>query len=112
MYQGHQDPYIVIYIGDTMSYSTTLSASTLALIDEFHASHEGLDPVLCHEAAVHDAVHAYLGLGVSLEDEEVVLNCVELLSGRECSIHLAERCEFLLTLLTSDVLVELSVALS
>ena len=106
------DPCIVLFIGSTMSYSTTLSASTLSLIDEFHNSHEGLDPVVCHAAAVHDALHAYLGLGVLLEDEEVVLNCVELLSGNDCSLHLRDRCEFLLTLLSTDVLVELSLALT
>jgi hypothetical protein len=86
------------------------STTTLELIAEFHASHEGLDPVTTDEARLHDAVHAYLGLGVSLEEEEVVLNCVNALAGLGCSAHLTERVEFLLSLLEVDTLIELSAA--
>jgi hypothetical protein len=89
-------------------YSTT----TIALIAEFHATHVGLDEVLNDEAMLHDAVHAYLGLGVSLEEEELVLNCTNVLAGLDCSIHLQERVELLLSLLDGDTLIELSIAAS
>lgn len=95
-----------------MSFTTTISADTQALVAEFHAAHTGLDAVTTEEALLHDAVHAYLGLGVTLEEEEVVLNCVNLLAGLGCSAHLQARCEFLISLLTTDVLVELSVVAS
>lgn len=86
------------------------STTTLELVQEFHASHKGLDPVTTDEALLHDAVHAYLGLGVSLEEEELVLNCVNTLAGLGCSAHLTERVELLISLLEIDVLVELSSA--
>jgi len=95
-----------------MTYTTTLSSDTLELITEFHAAHSNLDPVLTAEAAAHDALHAYLGLGITMEEEELVLNCTEILQGGECLPHLRERCELLLSLLTTEVLVELSIALS
>lgn len=88
------------------------STTTLELVQEFHASHKGLDPVTTDEAILHDAVHAYLGLGVSLEEEELVLNCVNTLAGLGCSIHLTERVELLISLLEIEVLVELSQAAS
>jgi hypothetical protein len=88
------------------------STTTLELVHEFHASHEGLDAVTNNEAVLHDAVHAYLGLGVSLEEEELVLNCVNTLAGLDCSAHLTERVELLISLLEVDVLIELSQAAS
>lgn len=86
------------------------STTTLELIAEFHASHKGLDPVTTDEARLHDAAHAYLGLGVSLEDEELVLNCVNSLAGLGCSAHLTKRVELLLSMLDVDTLIELSAA--
>lgn len=86
------------------------STTTLELVQEFHVSHTGLDSVTTDEAILHDAVHAYLGLGVSLEEEELVLNCVNTLAGLGCSAHLTERVELLISLLEIDVLIELSVA--
>jgi hypothetical protein len=88
------------------------STTTIELVSEFHASHVGLDNVTTEEAMLHDAVHAYLGLGVSLEDEELVLNCTNVLAGLDCSAHLSDRVELLLSLLDSTVLVELSIAAS
>jgi hypothetical protein len=88
------------------------SITTLELIAEFHASHKGLDTVTTDEARLHDAVHAYLGLGVSLEEEELVLNCVNSLAGLGCSTHLTERVELLLSMLEVDTLIELSTAAS
>jgi hypothetical protein len=86
------------------------STITMALISEFHESHKGLDNVTTEEAMLHDAIHAYLGLGVSLEEEELVLNCTNVLAGLDCSAHLSERVELLLSLLDSTTLVELSIA--
>lgn len=88
------------------------STTTIALINEFHASYPGLDPVTTEIAMLHDALHAYLGLSTSLEDEEVVLNVTNVLAGLECSAHLAERCELLISLLDTEILIELSVAAS
>lgn len=88
------------------------STTTIALINEFHASYPGLDPVTTDIAMLHDALHAYLGLSTSLEDEEVVLNVTNVLAGLDCSSHLTERVELLISLLEIEVLVELSSAAS
>ena len=95
-----------------MITTNLLSASTVELIAEWHASQSGLDPVLTEAALVHDAIHAYTGLGTSLADEEIVLNISNLLAGLDCLPHNRERCEFIISILPSDVLVELSIACS
>ena len=93
-----------------MITSTLLSTSTIELIQEWHESQQGLDPVLTEAALVHDAIHAYCGLGTTVADEDIVLNIVNLLAGHDClEIH-RDRVEFIIGLLTSDVLIELSVA--
>lgn len=95
-----------------MINSTFLSADTLALVAEWHASCEGLDPVTTEAALVHDAIHAYTGLSTSIADEDIVLNISNLLAGLDClDIH-RDRCEFIISLLSTDVLVELSIACS
>lgn len=96
----------------TYTTTTTLSTDTLELIAEWHAAHTNLDPVTTAEAAAHDAMHAYLGLGVSVEEEDLVQNCVEILQGGECLPQHQERCELLLSLLSNEVLVELTIALN
>jgi hypothetical protein len=88
------------------------STTTIAIVSEFHAAHIGLDAVTTEEAMLHDAVHAYTGLGITLQDEEVVLNIVNVLAGLECSTHLSNRVEFIISLLEVDVLIELSQAAS
>ena len=93
-----------------MITTNLLSADTLELIAEWHASQPGLDTITTEAALVHDAIHAYTGLGVSLADEEIVLNISNLLAGLDCLPHNRERCEFIISLLPSDVLVELSIA--
>lgn len=95
-----------------MITSTLLSADTLALVAEWHASQTGLDSVTTEAALVHDAIHAYTGLGTTLADEEIVLNISNLLAGLDCLACNRERCEFIISLLPSNVLVELSIACS
>lgn len=95
-----------------MVNTTLLSADTVQLIAEWHASQEGLDPVSTEAALVHDAIHAYTGLSTSLADEEIVLNVSNLLAGLDCLEHNRERCEFIISLLPADVLIELSIACS
>ena len=94
--------------------TTLLSVDTQELIREWHDAHasDNLDPVTCEQGAIHDAMHAYLGMGITLEEEELVLNCANLLIGKECQPHLAKRCELLLSMLTTEVLVELATALA
>ncbi len=94
-----------------MTFTTNLlSADTQQLIAEWHASQSDLDPVLTEAALVHDAIHAHTGLGTSLADEEIVLNISNLLAGLDCLPHNRERCEYIISLLPSDVLVELAIA--
>lgn len=93
-----------------MITTTLLSADTIAMIAEWHASSDELDPVTTEVAMVHDAIHAWCGLSTTLEDEEVVSNIANMLAGLETSAHLTERCSFIISLLPSDVLVELSIA--
>lgn len=95
-----------------MITTNLLSTDTLELIAEWHASQTGLDPVLTEAALVHDAIHAYTGLGTTLADEEIVLNIANLLGGGDCLERNRERCEFIISLLPGDVLVELSVAIA
>jgi len=92
--------------------STLLSTDTIELIYEWHASNNQLDPITTEEALVHDAIHAYTGLSDSLADEEIVLNVSNLLAGLDCLNKNRERCELILSLLSTDVLVELSIACS
>ena len=94
----------------TLITSTLLSADTIELINEWHASNNELDSITTEEALVHDAIHAYTGLSTSLADEEIVLNIANLLAGLDCLPRNRERCEFIISLLPSDVLVELSIA--
>ena len=95
-----------------MINSTFLSADTVALVAEWHASSDELDPVTTEIAMVHDAIHAWCGLSTTLADEEVVSNVANMLAGLDTSAHLTERCAFIISLLPSDVLVELSIACS
>ena len=60
-----------------------LSQSLKQLATEFQQS-LSLDVNTTDEAYAHDAVHALTGLGVTLEDEELVLNITEVLQGGEC----------------------------
>lgn len=93
--------------------STNLfSVETIALVEEFHCSKPGLDPVTTEKALVHDVIHAVTGLGVTLEDEEIVLNIQNLLGGEECLEKNRERCEFMLTLIPVEILVELTNAIA
>ena len=95
-----------------MVNTTLLSTNTVALVLEWHASSTGLDSVTTEAALVHDAIHAYTGLSTSLEDEEIVLNISNLLAGLDCLERNRERCEFIISLLPADVLIELSIACS
>lgn len=95
-----------------MITTNLLSANTVELIAEWHASSADLDPVTTEIALVHDAIHAWCGLSTTLADEEVVSNIANMLAGKETSTHLTERCAFIISLLPTDVLVELSIACS
>lgn len=95
-----------------MITTNLLSASTVELILEWHNSYNDLDSVNTEIALVHDAIHAWCGLSTSLDDEAVVSNIANMLAGLETLPYLTKRCEFLLSLLPSDVVVELSIACS
>jgi hypothetical protein len=58
-------------------------ATIIELANEFTSSHPGLDINTTHQAFAHDAIHAVTGLGVSLADEELVLNLSNALVGEE-----------------------------
>ena len=60
-----------------------LSQNLKTLATEFQQSLH-LDINTTDEAYVHDAIHALTGLGVTLEDEEIVLNITEVLQGGNC----------------------------
>lgn len=60
-----------------------ISQQVIDLATEFQES-LNLDINTTDEAYMHDAIHAMTGLGVTLEDEEIVLNITEVLQGGEC----------------------------
>lgn len=95
-----------------MINTNLLSTDTQQLIAEWHASSDELDPVTTEIAAVHDAIHAWCGLSTTLDDEAVVSNIANMLAGLETLPHLTERCAFIISLLPSEVVVELSIACS
>ena len=55
------------------------------------AGQEGLEMNKTMEAFAHDSVHAVLGLGVTLEEEELVLNVQQSLIGKEISSHMVNK---------------------
>lgn len=95
-----------------MITTNLLSVNTIELIAEWHASSDELDSVTTEIALVHDAIHAWCGLSTTLADEEVVSNIANMLAGLDTSAHLTERCAFIISLLPTDVVVELSIACS
>ncbi len=78
------------------------------LANEFQASHEGLDTNNTTEAILHDCLHCVTGLGVSLEDEEVVLNITNYLAGGETNPKLTERVLFIVSLIPEEILVAIA----
>lgn len=93
-------------------FNTNLSVEIQEMVKEFHASHTGLDAVTTEYALLHDAVHAYCGLGVSMEDEEIVHNITNVLVGQDCLSQHANRVALLIEIIPTEVMIELSVALS
>jgi hypothetical protein len=93
-------------------FNTTLSTDIQEMVAEFHASHKGLDAVSTEYALLHDAIHAYCGLGVSMEEEELVHNVTNVLVGQDCLPEHQERVALLIEILPTEVMIELSVALS
>lgn len=93
-------------------FNTNLSVEIQEMVKEFHVSHTGLDTVTTEYALLHDAVHAYCGLGVSMEDEEIVHNITNVLVGQDCLPQHANRVALLIEIIPTEVMIELSVALS
>lgn len=93
-------------------FNTTLSADIQEMVKEFHVSRTGLDAVTTEYAMLHDAIHAYCGLGVSMEEEEIVHNITNILVGQDCLPQHADRVALLIEILPTEVMIELSVALS
>lgn len=93
-------------------FNTNLSIEIQEMVKEFHASHTGLDAVTTEYALLHDAVHAYCGLGVSLDEEELVHNITNVLVGGECLPQHLERVALLIEIIPTKVMIELSVFLS
>lgn len=93
-------------------FNTNLSVEIQEMVKEFHASHSGLDAVTTEYALLHDAVHAYCGLGVSLDEEELVHNITNVLVGQDCLPQHADRVALLIEIIPTEVMIELSVALS
>ena len=58
---------------------------------EWFAEQEGLEVNKTMEAFAHDSVHAVLELGVTLEEEELVLNVQQSLLGYEVSSHMVNK---------------------
>ena len=97
---------------DLSKFSTTLSEEIVQMVEEFQCSHEGLDSVVTEEALLHEAIHAYCGLGVSLDEEALVYGCINILIGQEALPAMQERCIRLVSLIPAGVLVELVEAYS
>lgn len=92
--------------------NTNLSVDIQEMVNEFHTSHVNLDAVTTEYALIHDAIHAYCGLGVSLADEEIVHNITNVLVGQPCLQQHTERVEMLISIIPTEVMIELSIALS
>lgn len=93
-------------------FNTNLSVEIQEMVSEFHASHTGLDAVTTEYALLHDSIHAYCGLGVSMEEEEIVHNITNVLIGQDCLPQHADRVALLIEIIPTEVMIELSVALS
>lgn len=93
-------------------FNTNLSVEIQEMVKEFHASHTGLDAVTTEYALLHDSIHAYCGLGVSMADEEIVHNITNVLVGQDCLPQHADRVALLIEIIPTEVMIELSVALS
>ena len=83
------------------------STEAIELATEFQQSYQ-LDPNNTEESIYHDLLHSVTGLSVSLEDEELVLNIAEVLSGGECNSVHTERVSLLISLIPDHFLIELS----
>ena len=95
-----------------MINTNLFSVDTIALVEEFHNSKPGLDPVTTEKALVHDVIHAVTGLGVTLEDEEIVLNIQNTLGGEGCLERNRERVELFLTIIPVEIIIELTNAIA
>jgi hypothetical protein len=71
----------------------------IELANEFTSSHEGLAVNSTHQAFTHDAIHAVTGLGVTLAEEELVLNVSNALTGDEVNPDCLERVTNLLEII-------------
>lgn len=76
-----------------------MNATLIALATEFQQSNN-LDINTTNEAYLHDAVHAIFGLSASLEDEEIVLNITEVLTGNDCLERNRERVENMISMVS------------
>lgn len=77
------------------------------LAEEFRASHD-LDENNTDEAVAHDLIHALSGLGPTLEDERIVLNVQNSLTGGEVDPEVADRVASILSIIPPDYIVRLS----
>ena len=93
-------------------FNTNLSVEIQEMVKEFHASHTGLDAVTTEYALLHDSIHAYCGLGVSMEEEEIVHNITNVLVGQDCLPQHADRVALLIEIIPTEVMIELSVTIS
>lgn len=75
-----------------------MNPTLIELATEFQTSYN-LDINTTTEAFAHDALHALLGLGASLEDEEVVLNVSNALVGEEINPKHQSRVDSLMIVL-------------
>lgn len=92
---------------DFTRFTTTLSQDIIDMVEEFQCSQTGLDPVVTEEALLHEAIHAYTGLGVTLDDEAHVYGCINILIGQCALPAMQERCELLVSIIPVEVLAEL-----
>lgn len=85
-----------------------ISAELQQQLDNWHNSNSGLDPVTTHEALIHDLIHSITGLGTSLQEEQLVLNVQEVLSGNDCLESLQEQVEEIIAQIDINFLIELN----
>ena len=72
------------------------------------ANYNGLGANHTDAAFAHDCVHAVFGIGVSLKEEELVLNLTNCLIGQETNPKMEQAIEEAIASVNMDLLIELS----
>ena len=85
----------------------TVDKELQELAEEFRQSFGG-DINTTDEAILHDSIHGASGLGATLEDERIVLNVQNALSGDEVDPEVADRVASIISIIPTDLMIKIS----